>query len=503
MEPIVISTTGIGFRVEVFRTGIIKGTPYSIMPFCERFNHYTYDQRLRQRVLKKSYFSYYRDRETCCFPLYALDEFQAFLAGHNIPSVVKELPAVVGAEVNFEMLPHVVYKNVQQRGAVEKLTAEEGGRVRGLGIQTGYGKTVSLIMSIQKRKSRAMISMTSRTEQWVKEIVAFTTLMDDKRDIRVVKGVNALTALFADVKEGKGPSIILMSTKTLQNYLEYGPTYQHLPHPLDMTEVLQIGFVAVDEAHEWYHTNFSFDIIQNASVSVPTTATFTSNDEFIVNILNHMIPDHARESGGEYVKFVNVTSYIYEGGGTLIKPHNYTRNGSYSQVKYEEYLLSVKGRPLLDNIVHRVILPIIREHYLNICDNEVGERMLFLCATKEMCNYIADLLKRTTNKTASVFVSGMPNSILERFDIIVSTPGSAGTGRDIKKLRAMIVFDATSSEARNLQYLGRLRPFPATKDTPEFAYISMACIPAHGKYTLKRTVLYGPRALTFKQRRIS
>lgn len=500
MPHLTISATAMGFRVGVNKRGDIKGTHLSIIPFSSKFQQKSYD-RLEGKWTVVNEFFYFDDKnEIVYFPRYALEEFQKFLSSNGITTAVEEISSVEGKDIKFLMLPFVEYKNDKQKNAVEFITSESTGPVRGLALQTGVGKTVAAIWGLQKLHKRCMITMTSRLEQWVKEFTKYTNLEED--EIYVIQGLGSLTKLFNKIDNGITPKIILASTATMRLYIEYRPSYQHLPHPSKMCEELGIGIIATDEYHEHYHTNFMIGIVTNPRVMIPITATFSASDPFVKNILDQFIPKDLQFVGGEYDKYVNVTSYTYRGAGHLIRPYQYTSRQGYSQQMFEKFLMSKKGKFVLDPLVQDAIIPIVRDHYINICED--GEKFLFLCSSTKLCDHLEGVFRRAFNsKTVSVFYSGMPTTILEKFDIIISTPGSAGTGRDIKNLRTCFAFENTNSEIRNLQFIGRLRPFPAVKNTPEFTYISFSCIPQHQKYSNARAVLYGPRSLSFKHRSIS
>lgn len=500
MAHVLIETTTMGFRVGVSKRGTILGTGVFIGEYVRKLEHKQYDATLRQTVLVNEYFYFDEENEICYFPKYDLDRFLSFLSDNRVSYTIKEIEGVGGKHVNFMMLPWVSYKNDKQENAVKFLTNPESGPLRGLALQTGAGKTVSYIWTLQKLHRRSMTTMTSRLEQWVGEATKYTTLEED--DIYVISGVGSLTKLFNQIDKEVHPKLILASTQTIKRYMEYGPNYQHLPHPSEMCEKLGIGIIGTDEYHEHFHTNFLIMTVMNPHLFIPITATFIANDPFVKNVFNSFIPKAIQFTGGEYDKFVNVTAYKYTSGGYLVKPYHYTARKVYSQIKFEDFLLSKKGRPFFDPMVNEAIIPIVREHYINVA--EENEKFLMLCATKAMCDEFASLFKRRfQNKKVSVFYSGMPNHILEKSDMIISTPGSAGTGRDIKGLRTCFVFDNTASEIRNLQYIGRLRGPPQMMNEPEFNYIAFSCIPQHEKYYQQRAMLYGPRAKSFKHRTIS
>lgn len=359
--------------------------------------------------------------------------------------------------------------------------------------------TVSHIWALQKLRRRSMTTMTSRMEQWVNEMGVYTTLEED--DLYVIQGEASLTKLFNQIDKKIFPKLIIASTKTIRLYLEYGEGYKHLPHPTNFCEELDIGIIGSDEYHEHFNSNLMMMLAFNPRIFIPITATFVASSPYVRNIFNSMIPKSVQFSGGEYDKFVDVVTYRYTGGAHYIKPFNYMRAKGYSQNKFEEYLLGKKGESVLNALLNDAILPIIKEHYIKIA--EKGEKFLMICSSKEFCDYLAGVFKRVfRDKTTSVFYSGMPSNVLERYDMILSTPGSAGTGRDIKGLRTCFAFENTGSEVRNLQFIGRLRGPPQMLNTPVFINLYFACIPQHVNYNNARSMLYGPRALSYKQRNI-
>jgi superfamily II DNA or RNA helicase len=330
-------------------------------------------------------------------------------------------------------------------------------------------------------------------------MMGYTTLDED--DIYLIKGVGSLTKLFSQIDKDIAPKAILASSQTIRRYCEYGEGYRHLPHPSRICELLDVGIMAVDEAHEHFFTNYLVNILSNPQILIPITATFIANDPFVKHIFDKMVPPEVQFVGGEYDKYVNVTAYMYNCRQFFIKPFHYSSPQGYSQTKFEKYLLSRKGAQTLDTIIHTAILPVIKNHYDNIAEHK--EKLLFLCDTTDMCDHMSKVFaKAFPNRTSSVFYTKMPATVLEKYDIICSTPGSAGTGRDVKNLRTCFVFTNTASEIRNRQFLGRLRKFPAVKNTPEFVYLSLSCIPKHISYHGIRSSLYGPLSLTFKHRSI-
>lgn len=418
-----INATTMGFSVPVTKSGMIKGTAISVVPYSQKFEHQQYDRADRRWYLMNEYYYHDSINERCFFPRFDLDLFCSYLQSNNISYEITELPGEEGRHTNFYMLPHIGYKSEVQKDCVDFLVSPTSGPIRGVGLQTGHGKTIAFIMAIQKIHRRAMITMTSRLEQWAKEVHSVTTL--EEEDIYVIKGVGSLTKLFNQIDDGLKPKLILASSKTIRNYIDYPENYRHLPHPTGAMEKLGVGILGTDEYHEHFYTNFLMGLIFNPALFVPITATFTANDPYVKDIFDRFIPKNVQFSGGEYKRYTNITSYTYASGGHLIKPYHYRSPQGYSQQMFEKYLMSSKGKAFLDPLVHTAIIPIIKEHYINIA--EKGEKFLFLCSSVKLCEYLEGVLRRKfPDKTVATFVSGRPVTILEKTDMILSTPGSAG-----------------------------------------------------------------------------
>ena len=84
-------------------------------------------------------------------------------------------------------------------------------------------------------------------------------------------------------------------------------------------------------------------------------------------------------------------------------------------------------------------------------------------------------------------------------DIIVTTPGSLGTGIDVPNLRVGIQTVNISATAMNLQNLGRLRKLP-DRDV-KFCYLYAENIPKQKEYHRRRVDMFTDRARNFVYRR--
>ena len=499
MAHIVVRVTQMGFSVHVNKAGIIADTGLSIVGYSNRFVHRQYDKTDRIWKIVNEYFHYCHKTSVIYFPRYDLENFLTYLTVHGLTYTLDHVIPVQGADVSFSMMDWVDYKNDNQKGAVEFLTNESNGALRGLALRTGEGKSVSYVWALQKIGKRSLITMTSRLEQWVDAITKYATVTED--DIYLIQGIGSLEKLFKNIDKDIKPKIILASTKTIRLYMDYGPAYQHLPHPSMMCEELDIGIMASDENHEHLCTNLMAFSMFNPAVWIPITATFVASDPFVKNIFGQLVPENKRFSGGNYSKFVDVIAYDYKGAKYLIKPYHYTKRGMYSQTTFEAFLLG-KGHQILDTLIKDAFIPIIREHYIDIAED--GEKFLFICGTRALCDHLKVVFSKAfPNKSVTAFHSGMPEHLLKKFDMIISTQGSAGTGRDISGLRTCFSFESTASQVRNEQQFGRLRGPPQMMNTPRFTYLFFSAIQKHVAYHQSKLFLFSNKALSIKTRVIN
>ena len=119
-----------------------------------------------------------------------------------------------------------------------------------------------------------------------------------------------------------------------------------------------------------------------------------------------------------------------------------------------------------------------------------------------MCDWFEDKIiediPSQENLRVETYNYGTDRSILNEADIIVSTPGSAGTGTDIENLRTVLMTIASGSDILNKQSLGRLRELP-NGDTPIYAYTWIRNIQAHCNYQEIRRVTYTSRGKSFQE----
>ncbi|CAK9253469.1 unnamed protein product [Sphagnum jensenii] len=480
---IVISLAPLSYRLSVNEDGLLKGTHIRLGGYIRKFSQTAWDARARTSITLKRYLYYSPTTETLYLPRYDFETFCSFLQLNGVAYKTETLPISHGIPIKAKMQSWAVPRD-NQIPAIASLT-EGTDPMRGLALNTGIGKTFCTITAIVTMGVRAMICVTGLIDQWIREIVKFTDIAED--DIYVIQGSSTMKRLLVEIDQTVHPKIILCSLGTLRNYATDKESYEQ--HPLfdDIYTRLGVGVRVIDEAHLNFWINYIIDLRSNTSVTIPLSATFDRADIQVKNIFDRHYPTMVRFGEGTYERYIDIYSYSYSLGG--LSPKSYMTPKGYSQVKFEEHLLL--RRQKLEYLYRHVYSPIIYAYYLN--RYKAGEKMLILCGRVSMCAWFKEKLDedlpKHLNLRVGVYADGIPDSICEESDMIISTVGSAGAGSDIKKLRVVMMTIATGSATTNKQTLGRLRD-PKDGIAPIYAYTWCRDIPPHFNYEQDRREIY-------------
>lgn len=348
-----------------------------------------------------------------------------------------------------------------------------------LPVQTGVGKTFCALYSVVQIGVRTAIVMGAmHIDTWCKS--ADWILEGDTNAIRIVRGKKGLMTVIREAKERQLKSdILIMSVNTLRDYLtEFAKTDRSTYgcDPIDLYETLGVGLRITDEAHESLHFQFRHDIETNVNRSVYLSATIDSNDPFINRMYDVIFPVDQRFTGLEWNKYIDVTAVGYG----IRKPETVQCTGSqsmYSHTAFEKWISKDHSR--LNNYIE-LILYVLDKAYIS--KRTAGDKVAIFLSTVEMCSKVA---KRIQDKypelSCSDYTGSHDSDVLHSHDIVVTTPGSAGTGKDVKGLRIVILTVAIGAKGKNIQILGRLREL-SDGVVPEFYYLVARDIPKHVMY---------------------
>lgn len=492
--PVKVGPQWFSFHVE--KSGQIVGTDIYLGNICEPLLEKAYNPVGRFYYIARSYRYYNSETKELHLPLYYLERIVSLVESCGGRVVETQVPLSYGLSVDIPLIPNFKPKDERQEKCIAYLLSSTA-LARGLELQTGGGKTAAAIAALASYGKRAMICQTGMSKQWLEAIKEYTLLKDE--DIFVVEGADSFHKLMGRIDKSLHPKIIIMSIPTLRSYANGGNQYVKYPAFENILDYLKVGVRIIDEGHLNFHANLSVDIRLNASINIVLTATFETGNPEIREIFDRHYPESMRFGGEDYKRYVNVRMFAYK--LPTDRPNQLPKNlfkssMGYSHAKFEDWALN-KGSAILERVMQRVYEPILDSVYFNIHDK--GEKLLVLASTLAMCDYLADhIRKRYQQYTVGVFVAGSDPAILTDCDIIVSTPTSAGTGRDIKMLRSMFVTVSVRSSPLNKQMKGRLRELKSG-NTPEYAMCFAVDIPGQVAHAEFREMILAPLALTFNK----
>ena len=490
---ITIQLSPLSYRVKVSPLGQLFGTDLFLKSYMARFCHTTWDHVARRYILYRRYVHYDAKTETLYLPRYDFEDFCKHLDINRVSYQIEPITLQEGLPIEIPLKSHVKDRNEQQTAAIRYLT-ESPESLRGLSLSTGLGKTFCAIKSVSIIGRRSMICVSGLIDQWKREIFNFTDLKEE--DIYVIQGAASMTKLLLKIDKTLFPKIILCSLGTIRAYAIGADSYENYPHFTTLFDLLQVGVKIIDEAHLNFFLTLMLDLQLNPVVNIALTATFDRGDPQVKQIYDSHYPKLMRFGENIFNRYIDIYSYNFSLGG-MIPSTAYTTTMGYNHSKLEEWLTR-KGKIHLERIYKSVYLPAIYSHYMN--RKSPGQKLLILCSSIVMCEWlrkklITDLL-RNDDLTIDLYTYETDDSVLTSADVIISTPGSAGTGTDIKGLRTVLMTIATGSSVLNTQTLGRLRELPSG-DTPVYAYTWCRDIQQHCNYQETRINTYRARGREF------
>ena len=436
------------------------------------------------------YYRYKFDVGQMVLPRHLLSETLRELALQNIKTQVIEGNVVTPRRIFAKMNPNW-QDRPEQEETIKHLT-NCSIPMRCSDLQTGKGKTYAALKSMCCIGYATLIICDGLVEQWVREILEKTLIPE--KDICVLKGGNSVIRLMASEEK---PSVIVASIDTLRSFAKGDcDPYCDLPSYAQFLEYFGIGTKIFDEFHLNFQTLVSIDLRSHVPNNLYLSATPKRSSGTQAALFKAFFPDEIIVGGGVYDKYVNVTFYSY--GIEIHKETAFNTPHGYSHAKYEAYIENngmVKRRYL-----ESVIYPTIDMHYIN--KKSDGQKLLILCRTVSHCQMLQRYLEyKYDTLKVNTFTADDPEENLTESDIIVSTPSSCGTGKDIKKLRTVIQTCSISSEPLVEQILGRLRKLP-TGETPEFVDIYNSNLHRHKAHYRTRSDIYKARALYYTEHRL-
>jgi len=295
------------------------------------------------------------------------------------------------------------------------------------------------------------------------------------------------------------PKIIILPTTRISGYLR---NTKNDPDAMCLDEIMrkiQPGFRIIDEGHESFHEVCVSMLYGNVEKFLLLSATLISDDLFMNKMYKAMLPIHMRLKEAEAENYIDTFAYLYQLDLQRFKIKT-KQMGGYSDIVYETCILN---SPMLTNYYFEIADKAFKEFYLDV--REPGTKCLYFFTLIKMCQIMKDKFKqRYPDMDFDTYLGTLdkknPTKYLEH-EIVITTPGSCGTGKDIPGLVTTVCFHTVFSIQRNKQIIGRLRDLRGKFDgriTPRFVYPVCVDIEQHRDCDKKRVVAFANKRKTHK-----
>lgn len=348
------------------------------------------------------------------------------------------------------------------------------------------GKSYIAIRSIIELNLKTIVVLPAfLVNQWTEVIAKHT---DAK--VYEIRGSNSVFSLFDNKELVDQTDIFLASVNTMQEYAQRNNSYEVAPPISEFFKYLRVGIKIVDECHINFYANTLIDVQSDIRHNIYLSATYMRSAKDSDRIFRKIFPDKIKFDNEVKANYVNITQCQYATGP--IPDKKISTDRGYSQYKYEKYLMR---HPRMLNSVLSSIRNMIDRFYLDV--KKPKQKLLVLVGLVDFADLLKDWLSNALNDDLMIseYVHSTDDEVLDQADIIISTIGSCGTGKDLSNLRTMISFISFASMPLTLQTLGRLRKLP--DDTPEFVYMVNIDIKHHIHHSYSRQKIYRQVAKQF------
>lgn len=402
------------------------------------------------------------------------DDFIRYMAGRGISEQtwqVEEVRMYVPVPVEFKCIfPHPLReKQVEIKDFISAQPTKPYlpnmfyHPQRVIPLQMGGGKTLIALYVAAMLGVRTMIEVSKRyRENWLSNLYGNDAKLDvTSEDVLVIQSQTDLIRAIRKAKtkyEKFDYKIIVAHKSTISGFInsyvrneaqfkDYGIKVE------DLYKVLGVGVLIRDEVHEELHANAKQDLHRHVPLVINLSATLEFDDPKVDEMCKLVFPLESRFNAGEWNKYIDVLALRYNLHlPTKLKWYQY-KNGPYNQAEFEKSILASKEK---FNLYAAFISNIVTEYFQFI--HEPGDKLAIYAHTIAMCTKLQEYIDDDFGEySVNRYVGEDDYEDLISADIVVTTPGSAGTGQDIKGLRRVIMTNAVKSSQKNFQVAGRLR----------------------------------------------
>ena len=422
---------------------------------------------------------------------------QGYDVENIIPNKVKEItPAMV--EHKWKKGLNIQPRNDEQRDYVE-FTIREDKPIVVINGRTGFGKSLVSTMAFFELGYRVVITVLPRY------VPVWTKTFKDFVDIKPGDIINVsdwdINDLYDKLKTGKiNPKIIIFQLTRIDTYIKRMRELPgDIPHLDDFFEVLGGGMRLIDETHESIYSVYNSMLYGNFKKNVGLSATLQGDDEFINEVYRAVYPDTAYLKPPTYDKYIHVVAYMHR-----INMNKYrirTKGfGGYSHMLYEKGIL--KNKVAFENY-YQVCKQAFEEYYVS--GYREGQKALWFFFLVDFCKAFEERLKKDYPEmdiftfTGEISKKKGMEQEYNNHQVVITTPGSCATGKDIPYLFTVFACVSVSSSQKNDQMNGRLRPIDKWWPDldPIFVYLVGLDEPKQVEYHKKRRQVLAKKTKKF------
>lgn len=440
------------------------------------------------------------DRTELRFAVEKLDDLIKYMTDNGYsPSriLVQDEKVIPAVDVQFKLKdPNIKPRNEMQEDYTQFMGGPKPLVINNMG--TGQGKTFCAIWTAVQLGKRVLITVLPRyIDIWIK---AFGEFLDiHPTDILVVDKYS-VEDLHRTMKDGLiNPSIIILPLTKIDVYIKRMKEDPELPGLDEVLYDLKCGYRIIDEAHESIYSVYMSLMFGNHAKTAALSATLQGDDDFINGIYNTIFPYHCYLRPPEYTKYIHVIAYSHR-----IDVNKYRINtkgfGGYSHVKFEQAIMK---RSQVFEGYYQMLKEAFVTYYLDTYRE--GQKAMWFFATIELCELFLKRLLVDYPELDAIVFTGEQSSKKEtktayrEHQVVITTPGSCGTGKDIPQLYIVFSPISVSSSQRNDQMVGRTRPIDKWWPDldPIFLYFVCPDIPKQVEYHRKRRIIFDKKMKNF------
>ena len=324
----------------------------------------------------------------------------------------------------------------------------------GNNLQTGKGKSYVGVKLTTIFNCPTLVVCDGLVEQWVDNYKEKTDIDPDR--IYVLQGINSLRRLWEMIKHKEPlPQVLVVSLKTLTRYSRYkDDNYRKFPRINDCMKALKIGYAIFDEIHLNTRAIVMLLLALNINRNVFLSATPERSDKDEQKIFEIIFPKGLIGGASKYDRYVDTVIRGYDLDTHIPDAKFETYGYGYSHTRYESKVLS--SAPLLDTF-QDVVEHAIRYDYLNYRIEGKTKCLVFVSTVRMAQELAARFSKIFPKVDIRSYTADSPIDDLYDAEIVISTPKSCGTGKDIRGLITVINTVSMSSNPGLQQMFGRLR----------------------------------------------